>query len=96
MLQVISNEGSIEQPVPLPIPKGNGTVKLPHLLSQPGLVMVVALEMDFVVNCNDETENRLHISIIKWRKAMLRSILGLKKNVTHYTMILNRKRDFKK
>lgn len=45
-------------------------VKLPHLLSQPSLVMVVALAMDFVVNCNDETENKLHINIIKWRKAI--------------------------
>lgn len=47
MLQLISNHfvESMEQPEPTPIPNGYGTIRLPHLLLHPGLVMTLALVM---------------------------------------------------
>ncbi|CAI9774794.1 unnamed protein product [Fraxinus pennsylvanica] len=39
VLQLISNNGSMEQPVPKPMPKGYGTVRFAHLLGHLGLVM---------------------------------------------------------
>lgn len=49
VLQLISNHGSIEQPDPMPMPKGYGTVKFPHWRWQPGLVILAALVMVLLV-----------------------------------------------
>lgn len=43
MLQVMSNQGPIEQPELDPMPKGYGTVRLPHLVGQPGIEMLLAV-----------------------------------------------------
>lgn len=45
VLQLMSNDDSMEQPDPMPMPKGYGTVRSPHLLLQPGLVMLAPLVM---------------------------------------------------
>lgn len=46
-LQFTSKDGFMEQPELIPIPNGYGTVKFPHLLSQPGFTMFAASEKDF-------------------------------------------------
>lgn len=47
-LQFTSNDGFMEQPELIPIPNGYGTVKFPHLLSQPGcFTMIAASDKDF-------------------------------------------------
>lgn len=55
VLQLISNQGYIEQPEPKPMPNGYGTVKSPHLLLHPGLVMlksfVLVVEASAVNQC---------------------------------------------
>lgn len=45
--QFTSKDGFMEQPELIPIPNGYGTVKFPHLLSQPGFTMFAASEKDF-------------------------------------------------
>lgn len=45
VLQLMSNNGSIEQPLPKPMPKGYGTVRFPHFLWHLGLVMFFPLVM---------------------------------------------------
>lgn len=50
MLQLTSNHESMEQPDPTPIPNGYGTIRLPHLLWHPGLVMTLALVMVLLIS----------------------------------------------
>lgn len=43
VLQLISNHEPMEQPDPTPMPNGYGTVRLPHLSGQPGLLTMKPL-----------------------------------------------------
>ena len=52
VLQLISNPGSMEQPVPMPMPNGYGTVRFPHWLWQPGLEMVVVVVTEAAARAN--------------------------------------------
>ncbi|KAK4432267.1 hypothetical protein Salat_0988800 [Sesamum alatum] len=45
--QFTSNNGMIEQPELIPMPKGYGTVKLAHLVWQPGFAVLEASARDF-------------------------------------------------
>lgn len=60
VLQLMSKTGSMEQPDPMPMPNGYGTVRFPHWLWQPGLVMVVALAVELVeaVEAKERQERR--------------------------------------
>ena len=49
----LDNELSVEQPEPSPIPNGYGTIKLPHLLLHPGLVMAPALSSLLVLSLSN-------------------------------------------
>ena len=73
VLQLMSNHGAIEQPIPRPMPKQYGTVKFPQFEEQPELVIAVAF-VAVVMLVNPTTSNE---SIKRWNRTRERMLLGM-------------------